>query len=41
MSVKDNQLILQCLECKKNYKEDFNKESFKRCANRYEFCNGD
>ena len=41
MSVKDNQLIFQCLECKKNYKKDFNKESIKRFANTYEFCNGD
>ena len=40
MSVKDNQLIFQCLECKKNYKKDFNKESIKRFANTYEFCNG-
>ena len=39
MSVKDNQLNFQCLECKKNYKRDFNKESIKRFANRYEFCN--
>ena len=41
MSVKDNQLIFQCLEYKKNYKKDFNKESIKRFANTYEFCNGD
>ena len=41
MSVKDNQLIFQCLECKKNYKKDFNKESIKRFANTHEFCNGD
>ena len=41
MSVEDNQLIFQCLECKKNYKKDFNKESIKRFANTYEFCNGD
>ena len=41
MSVKDNQLIFQCLECKKDYKKDFNKESIKRFANTYEFCNGD
>ena len=27
MSVKDNQLIFQCLECKENYKKYFNKES--------------
>ena len=41
MSVKDNQLIFQCLEYKKNYKKDFNKESIKRFPNTYEFCNGD
>ena len=40
MSVKHNQLIFQCPECKKNYKKDFNKESIKRFANTYEFCNG-
>ena len=32
MSVKNDQLIFQCLECKKNYKKDFNKESIKRFA---------
>ena len=42
MSVKDNQLIFQCIkchsiECKKNY----NKDLIKRFANTYEFCNGD
>ena len=41
MSVKDDQLILRCFECKKNYKKDFNKELIKTCANMYEFCNED
>ena len=41
MSVKHNQLIFQCPECKKNYKKDFNKESTKRFTNTYEFCNED
>ena len=41
MSVKHNQLIFQCPECKKNYKKDFNKESIKRFTNAYEFCNED
>ena len=41
MSIKDNQLIFRCLECKKNYKKDFNKELIKRFANIYEFCSGD
>ena len=40
MSVEDNQLIFQCLECKKNYKKDFTKELIKRFTNTYEFCNG-
>ena len=38
MSVK---VIFQCLECKKNYKKDFNKELIKRFPNTIEFCNGD
>ena len=37
MSVKDNQLIFQCLDCKKNY----NKELIKRFANTYRFCDRD
>ena len=41
MSVKDNQLIFQCLECKKNYNKDWNKELIKRFANTYRFCNRD
>ena len=40
MSIKNNQLIFQCLEYKKNYKKDY-KELIKRFANTYEFCNGD
>ena len=39
MSVKDGQLIFGCLECKNNYKKEFNKELIKRFANIYEFCN--
>ena len=41
MSVKDDQLIFRCFECKKNYKRNFNKELIKRFANMYEFCNED
>ena len=41
ISVKDNQLIFQCLECKNNQEKDFNKELIKRVANAYQFCNGD
>ena len=38
---KDDQLILRCFECKKNYKKNFNKDLFKRFATIYEFCNKD
>ena len=38
MSVKDDQLIFRCFECKKNYIKDFNKELIKRFADIYEFC---
>ena len=41
MSVKDDQLIFRCFECKKNYEKDFNKELINRFASSYEFCNGD
>ena len=41
MSVKDDQLVFRCFECKKNYKKDFNKELIKRFASIYEFCNKD
>ena len=41
MVFKVDQLIFRCLECKKNYKKDFNKELIKRFANIFEFCNGD
>ena len=41
MSIKDDQLIFRCFDCKKNYKKDFNKELIKRFANMYEFCDRD
>ena len=41
MSIKNNQLILRCFDCKKNYKKDFNKELIKRLANIYGFCDRD
>ena len=41
MSVKDDQLIFRCFECKKNYEKDFNKELIKTCKNIYEFCDKD
>ena len=40
-SIRDDQLIFRCFECKKNYKKDFNKELIKRFANIYKFCNED
>ena len=40
MSVKYNQLIFQCLECKTNYSKDCNKELIKRFASIFQFCNG-
>ena len=40
-SIKDDQLIFMCFDCKKNYKKDFNKELIKRFANLYKFCDGD
>ena len=41
MSIKNNQLILRCFDCKKNYKKDFNKELIKIFANIYGFCDRD
>ena len=38
ISIKNNQLIFRCFDCKKNYKKDFSKELIKRFANIYEFC---
>ena len=41
MATKYEQLVFRCLECKKNYKKDFNKELIKRFSGTYKFCNGD
>ena len=41
MSAKDDQLVVRCFECKKNYNKDFNKELIKRFASTYEFCDRD
>ena len=41
MSIKNNQLILRCFDCKKNHKKDFNKELIKIFANIYGFCDRD
>ena len=38
---KDDQLILRCFECKKNYNKDFNKELINRFSITYKVCNGD
>ena len=42
MSIKSNQLIFRCFDCKKIYiyiyKKDFNKGLIKRFANIHEFC---
>ena len=41
MITKAEQLIFRCFECKKNYKEEFNKELINRFASLYEFCSED
>ena len=41
MSVKNDQMIFSCFECKKNYKKEFNKKLIKRISSIYEFCNED
>ena len=41
MSIKGNQLTFRCIECKKNYNKDFNKELITRFSTTYEFCNKD
>ena len=33
MSLKDDQLIFRCFECKKNYEKDFNKDLIDRSGN--------
>ena len=38
MLIKSNQLIFQCLVCKKNYKKGY-KQLIKRFVDTYEFCN--
>ena len=39
MSIKDDQLIFRCFECKQNYKKYFKKDLIKRFANIHEFGN--
>ena len=41
MSIKDDQLVFRCFECKKNYKKDFNKKLITRFASTYELCKKD
>ena len=41
MITRDDQLMLRCFECKKNYQKDFNKDLINRFAKTYEFCNKD
>ena len=41
MFFKDDQLIVRCLECKKNYHKDVDKDFVNRFANTYRFCNED
>ena len=41
MITRDDQLIFRCIECKKNYKKDFDKYLIKRFASIYEFCDKD
>ena len=41
IKTKDEKLIFRCFSCKKNYENDFNKELIERCANIYEFCDGE
>ena len=41
MSIKDNQLIFRCFECKKKYNKNFNKELINRFLSTYDFYNGD
>ena len=41
MITRNDQLMLRCFECKKNYQKDFIKDLINRFAKTYEFCNKD
>ena len=41
MKVMDKKLIFRCLDCKKNYRKEINKELIERFASTYKFCNND
>ena len=38
MSIKNNQLIFRCFNCKKSYKKDVNKKLINRFEKIFEFC---
>ena len=39
--IRDDQLILRCFECKKNYQKEFSKYLINKFPNTYEFCKKD
>ena len=39
MSIRDDQLIFRCFECKQNYEKGFNIDLIKRFASTHELCN--
>ena len=41
IKTKNENLILECYNCKQRYRKKFNKELIKRFASTYEFCNND
>ena len=41
MKVMDETLIFRCINCKKNYEKEINKELIERFASTYKFCNND
>ena len=41
MSIKDDQLIFRCFDCRKTYKKDFNKKLIKKICKKYKFCDED
>ena len=41
IKIKNDNLILECYDCKQRYKKKFNKELIKRFGSTYEFCNND
>ena len=40
-SVEDSKVVFKCLNCKKDYSKDFDKELINRFSNTYNFCAGD